>query len=95
MFVFADRAVASVPANKPGEAVGPTADVEMLRGTLAGLVVQRCEQLSEASSSVALKFIFDDYIQDLQQNGDSVEITLANSGVRRTFDIVVGSDGLQ
>ena len=91
----ADRAVASIAARKPDEAAGPTADIEMLRGTLAGLVVQCCEQLGRESSHVSLDFIFNDYIADMHQHGDSVEVRLANSGTRRTFDIVVGADGLQ
>ena len=93
-----DRAIASVAASKPGETQGPTADIEMLRGTLARLVVERCETLSRQSKDqggAQVEFIYDDYLEELEQEGDSVRVRFASSKAQRTFDIVVGADGLQ
>ncbi|KAJ4371206.1 hypothetical protein N0V83_004422 [Neocucurbitaria cava] len=93
-----DRAIASIPASEPGEAQGPTADIEMLRGTLARLIVKRCEELgrhSEEQGGAPIEFIYGDYIEELQQQGDLVRVKLAISKAQRTFDIVVGADGLQ
>ncbi len=93
-----NQAIASIPASKPGEAQGPTADVEMLRGTLAKLVVERCEKLSEQSKSMGggeVEFIYGDYVAELEQDGDSVRVRFANSKRQRKFDLVAGADGLQ
>jgi 2-polyprenyl-6-methoxyphenol hydroxylase-like FAD-dependent oxidoreductase len=94
-----DRAIASVPASKAGERQGPTADIEILRGTLARLVVRRCEEIGGESAvekrGSRVEFIYDDYIETLDQQGDSVLVTLAKSKTRHTFDLVVGADGLQ
>lgn len=93
-----DRAIASIPASKPGETQGPTTDIELLRGTLARLIVEQCEKLSQQSKesgSGRVDFIYNDYIEELQQEGSSVRVRFANSKVQRTFDIIVGADGLQ
>jgi 2-polyprenyl-6-methoxyphenol hydroxylase-like FAD-dependent oxidoreductase len=91
-----DRAIASIPASKAGERQGPTADIEMLRGTLARLVTERCEELGrENQNGSRVEFIYNDYIETLEQLGDSVQVTLANSKHQHTFDLVVGADGLQ
>ena len=93
-----DQAIATIPASKPGETQGPTADVELLRGTLAKLVVERCEKLSEQNKKKGgegVDFIYDDYLEELEQDGDSVRVKFANSRRQRKFDLVVGADGLQ
>ncbi|MEV0390376.1 hypothetical protein [Nonomuraea sp. NPDC050643] len=60
-------------------------DLEVRRGDLAdrlyGLVKDRVE------------FVFDDSIATLDDRGDHVEVAF-DSGTRRTFDLVIGADGL-
>ncbi|WP_371793437.1 FAD-dependent oxidoreductase [Streptomyces sp. NBC_01471] len=60
-------------------------DLEVRRGDLAdclyGLVRDRVE------------FLFNDSIATLDDRGDRVEVTFAG-GARRTFDLVIGADGL-
>lgn len=98
-----NRNVASIHASEPGETQGPTADLEMLRGTLARLLVEQCEainrrlKLNEGSkaSRARVDFIYDDYIEELDQEGDSVRVRLAKSKQHHSFDLVVGADGLQ
>ncbi|TDV52197.1 FAD-dependent monooxygenase [Actinophytocola oryzae] len=59
-------------------------DAEILRGDLHRL-------LFEATQGV--EYLWDDSIADLRQADDHVEVTFA-SGATRTFDLVVGADGL-
>ncbi|NDZ78765.1 FAD-dependent oxidoreductase [Streptomyces sp. SID10853] len=60
-------------------------DLEVRRGDLAdclhGLVRDRVE------------FLFNDSIATLDDRGDAVDVTF-DSGTRRTFDLVIGADGL-
>ncbi|KAK4504428.1 hypothetical protein PRZ48_005344 [Zasmidium cellare] len=93
-----DSAVASIAASEPGQTQGPTADVEMLRGTLAQLLEAQLERLNRQNSEKGgspVEFIYDDFVDQLHQQDDEVHITLAKSKAQRVFDIVVGADGLQ
>jgi 2-polyprenyl-6-methoxyphenol hydroxylase-like FAD-dependent oxidoreductase len=60
-------------------------DLEILRGDLAKV-------LYEATCTGA-EYVFDDAIAALSQSEGAVEVAFA-SGKRRTFDLVVGADGL-
>jgi 2-polyprenyl-6-methoxyphenol hydroxylase-like FAD-dependent oxidoreductase len=60
-------------------------ELEILRGDLA-------EVLYESMRSGA-EYIFDDSVQSMTETANGVEVTFA-SGIVRTFDIVVGADGL-
>ncbi len=42
-----------------------------------------------------VEFIFGDSPEELEQDSQKVHVRFANSGERRTFDLVVGADGLQ
>lgn len=96
-----NQVVASIPASKAGERQGPTADLEMLRGTLARLLVEKCEALDRQlqrenpEQEPNVQFIFDDYVQELEQEGDAVRVRFAKSKLEQRFDLVVGADGLQ
>lgn len=84
-FLDADGGV--VAAVRPEAVTGgaENLDLEVRRGDLAdclhGLVRDRVE------------FLFNDSIATLGDRGDAVEVTF-DSGTRRTFDLVIGADGL-
>ncbi|MEO3868299.1 FAD-dependent monooxygenase [Nonomuraea sp. B12E4] len=62
-----------------------SADVEILRDDLARIIV--------AAGGKAIEYLFDDSIAALEQDEDEVRVTF-ESGLRRSFDLVVGADGL-
>ncbi|MFI8854119.1 FAD-dependent monooxygenase [Streptomyces sp. NPDC053499] len=62
-------------------------DIELLREDLTTLLYRRVQAGNEA------EFLFGDSISALLQTEDGVHVTFA-SGARRTFDYVVGADGL-
>ncbi|WP_242903074.1 FAD-dependent monooxygenase [Actinomadura terrae] len=66
-----------------GEIAGP--DVEILRDDLAGLL--------DAASGDRVERRYGDSIATLDQDGDGVRVGF-ESGTTRTFDLVVGADGL-
>jgi 2-polyprenyl-6-methoxyphenol hydroxylase-like FAD-dependent oxidoreductase len=65
---------------------GPTAELEILRGDLAQLLVKRTEE-------AGVEYIFGDYITGVEESARAVTVQL-NSGKKRTFDLVVAADGL-
>ena len=84
-FVDVDGAlIGSVP---PEDLTGGTAglDLEVRRGDLADALYTPIRDNVE--------FIFNDSIATLDDLGDRVEVTF-DSGTRRTFDLVIGADGL-
>ncbi len=85
-FVAADdRTIASFPAGT-SDSDGPTAELEILRGDLAGLLVeQTCGDI---------EYVFGDHIIDLVDLDESVEVHFA-SGWCRSFDLVVAADGIR
>ncbi|MFF3755386.1 FAD-dependent monooxygenase [Streptomyces sp. NPDC002018] len=84
---FLDPDGGLIAAVRPESVTGGTEglDLEVRRGDLAdslyGLVRDTVE------------FLFDDSIATLDDRGDRVEVTF-DSGTRRTFDLVIGADGL-
>ncbi len=66
-----------------GDLDGP--DVEILRDDLAEIIV--------AAGGNGIEYLFDDSIAALEQDEDEVRVTF-ESGLRRSFDLVVGADGL-
>ncbi|KUM69124.1 FAD-dependent monooxygenase [Streptomyces griseorubiginosus] len=60
-------------------------DLEVRRGDLAALLQARVRD--------DVEFLFDDSIATLDQSGRGVDITF-HSGLRRTYDLVFGADGL-
>ncbi|MER6826742.1 FAD-dependent monooxygenase [Streptosporangium sp. NPDC000563] len=67
----------------PGEFSG--GDIEIFRGDLAALLYERTEQDCE--------YVFGDSITSLTDTGDGVHVTFER-GASRTFDLVVGADGI-
>ena len=98
-FVDANNTIwTSNRADKTGQVSTPTADIEILRGTLAEICYRRCKSVSEEvqrEGGHGVEFIFGDTLDKLDQDGDSVTVHFAKSDQSRKFDLVVGADGLQ
>ena len=98
-FVDENNAIWGVgPADKSGKVQTGTSDIEILRGTLTDILYRRCKDLSDEvkkEGGRGVDFIFGDYTDALDQDGDKVHAHLAKSGESRTFDFVIGADGLQ
>ncbi len=80
-----DHTIASFPAGHT-DSDGFTAELEILRGDLARLLVEHTQD--DAS------YIFGDHITGLDDRGDRVDVTFAD-GPDRTFDLVVVADGIR
>ncbi|GAA1456492.1 FAD-dependent monooxygenase [Williamsia maris] len=65
---------------------GPTAELEILRGDLARILVDTVADDTE--------FLFGDSIAELDDDGDQVHVVFA-SGTQRSFDYVVVSEGMR
>lgn len=84
---FVDAAGEPVGSLQPEQLTGGEAgvDLEVRRGDLADALYTPLRDRVE--------FLFDDSIATLDDVGDSVHVVFG-SGLRRTFDLVVGADGL-
>ncbi|KAK4941307.1 hypothetical protein LTR10_018717 [Elasticomyces elasticus] len=98
-FVDADNGVwAAIPADKSGRVQTGTSDIEILRGRLAELLYRRSKDVSqdaESEGGEGIEYIFGDSLAELEQDSQKVHVRFAKSGESRTFDLVVGADGLQ
>lgn len=74
-----DRVLLRLPAEFAG------GDLEVLRGDLSRVLVDRSSQVAE--------HVFGDAIVALAETPDGVDVTFA-SGAERTFDLVIGADGI-
>jgi 2-polyprenyl-6-methoxyphenol hydroxylase-like FAD-dependent oxidoreductase len=74
-----DRAVATMPA------AAFSGELEIMRGDLARIFYD--------ATKAGTEYIFGDSIAELAELGDGVEVRF-ESGMRRTFDLVIGADGL-
>jgi 2-polyprenyl-6-methoxyphenol hydroxylase-like FAD-dependent oxidoreductase len=80
----AGRRIASMPAEMfDGE--GIVAEIEIMRGDLTRILFEATRDHTE--------YIFGDRIAELAQADDGVKVIFA-SGAARTFDLVVGADGV-
>ena len=77
--------VAEFPVRKTDTA-GATAELEILRGDLAKILVD--------ASSDDTEYIFGDHIVALDDTDDGVRVTF-NSGLEREFDLVIAADGMR
>jgi 2-polyprenyl-6-methoxyphenol hydroxylase-like FAD-dependent oxidoreductase len=85
-FVTTDgTAVARFAAGR-SDSGGATAELEILRGQLSRIIVDRTRDDTE--------YIFGDQIVALDENADGVTVTFAH-GAARTFDVVVVAEGLR
>jgi 2-polyprenyl-6-methoxyphenol hydroxylase-like FAD-dependent oxidoreductase len=84
---FVDAAGETVGSLQPEQLTGGEAgvDIEVRRGDLADVLSTPLRDRVE--------FLFNDSIATLDDAGDAVHVVF-DSGVRRTFDLVVGADGL-
>ena len=98
-FVDDDGAVWSrFAADKSGKVQTGTSDIEILRGRLADICLKRSQSISEevnANGGTGIEYLYGDYLDSIDQDGEKVHVHFAKSGVSRTFDLVVGADGLQ
>ncbi|KAI3390553.1 hypothetical protein diail_9205, partial [Diaporthe ilicicola] len=98
-FVDRDNTVwAQSAADKTGRYQTPTSDIEILRGRLSELLWRRSKTVSEevvGDGGEGIEYVFGDYLDEIEQGGDEVRVRFAKSGERRSFDLVVGADGLQ
>ncbi|OHE92817.1 oxidoreductase [Colletotrichum orchidophilum] len=93
-----NRVWGAFEADKSGKTQTPTSDIEILRGRLAQLLLHRSQKVNEevqADGGAGIEYIFGDSLDHLEQDGDKVHVHFAKSGERRTFDLVVGADGVQ
>jgi 2-polyprenyl-6-methoxyphenol hydroxylase-like FAD-dependent oxidoreductase len=89
---------AAIGADRSGELSTPTADIEILRGKLAELCWLRSESISEQVKSeggAGIEFVWGDYLSKIDQDGSKVNVTFAKSGQQRSYNLLVGADGLQ
>lgn len=85
-------------ADKTGRYQTPTSDIEILRGRLSELLWKRSKDVSDEvvrDGGKGIEYLFGDYLDDIEQVGDKVKVHFAKRGQRRSFDLVVGADGLQ
>lgn len=93
-----NRTWGAVPADRTGATSTPTADVEILRGTLARILLDRVRTVSEkvrAEGGAGVEVLFGEWASSLDQDGDGVTVRFAQSKETRLFDLVVGADGVQ
>lgn len=89
---------AAFPADRSGRLSTPTADTEITRGCLAEICYRRSKLISDEVQSdggTGIEYVFGDYLDEMDQDGSQVHVRFAKSGQRRSFDMVVGADGLQ
>ncbi|KAL2068789.1 hypothetical protein VTL71DRAFT_15127 [Oculimacula yallundae] len=63
-----------------------TAEIEILRGEMAGVFFEATRNLAE------VEYVFGDCVVGVEEKGEKVEVELEKGG-RREFDIVIGADG--
>ncbi|PVH96125.1 FAD/NAD(P)-binding domain-containing protein [Periconia macrospinosa] len=83
---------------KEGRFQSPTSDIEILRGRLAELCWKNSQRISaeaEENGATPIDYIFGDYLDMIDQDGQKVRVRFAKSGEEREFDLVVGADGMQ
>ena len=100
---------ASFGVDKSGEIETPTGEIEILRGRLSQILFKRCSGLSVQIKKMGgdvVEFVLGDSIDEIQQQDEAVteikggiesnvRVHFAKRQQWRTFDIVVGADGLQ
>lgn len=90
----ANRILATIDA-APG---GPTAEIEVLRGSLAEILVRKAECISDhvqKDGGHGIRWIYGDHLSSISQSSEGIDVTFAKSGRTETFDLLIGADGLQ
>ncbi|GLB04281.1 hypothetical protein AtubIFM57258_009997 [Aspergillus tubingensis] len=86
------------PADRTGTIQTGTSDIEILRGKLAELCWKNSQRISaeaQHDGASGIEYIFGDYLENIQQHGSQVHVRFAKSGKTRSFDLLVGADGMQ
>jgi 2-polyprenyl-6-methoxyphenol hydroxylase-like FAD-dependent oxidoreductase len=78
------KQMARMPADLLGDSGGAVAEVEILRSDLVRILI---------AATRDVEYVFDDSIASLTQDDGGVHVTFERSAPR-TFDLVVGADGL-
>lgn len=85
-------------SGKKSQVQMPTSDIEILRGRLAELCWRNSLRVSadaEREGASGIEYVFGDYLDGIEQDGDKVRVRFAKSGETRSFDLLVGADGMQ
>lgn len=93
-----NRIWAQIDADTTGETSTPTADIEILRGRFAEILVRKMREVSgnvSAQGGYGVEEIWGDYLETIDQDDWKVRVTFAKSREQREYDLVVGADGLQ
>lgn len=92
-----NRVYSALAADKSGRVQTGTSDIEILRGRLADICCARSKTISDEvqkDGGAGIEYVFGDYLESLEQDGQQVQVRFAKGGQRRRFDLVVGADGL-
>lgn len=81
-----NRAVARFGVDQSGKGDSLTSDVEILRGELAGILIDITQN--------DVSYIFGDMVESLDETDKEVIVTFANGTPTKAFDLVVAADGL-
>jgi 2-polyprenyl-6-methoxyphenol hydroxylase-like FAD-dependent oxidoreductase len=81
----ANRRLASMPADLLGDSGGAVAELEILRSDLAGILAGLTRD--------DVEYVFGDVVTEIAQGDDGVKVSFER-GAPRSFDLVVGADGL-
>jgi 2-polyprenyl-6-methoxyphenol hydroxylase-like FAD-dependent oxidoreductase len=93
-----DRVIAEFPADKTGKVQTGTSDLEILRGRLVNLCYGRCksysDELRRSAGSTGVKFVFNETLSKITQDESKVHVKFSQSGEERSYDLLVGADGI-
>jgi 2-polyprenyl-6-methoxyphenol hydroxylase-like FAD-dependent oxidoreductase len=81
----AGKPAARMPADLLGDSGGIVAEIEILRSDLVEILY--------SATQTDVEYLFEDSIVELSQDGDQVRVRFERAAPR-TFDLVVGADGL-
>ncbi|KAL1296813.1 hypothetical protein AAFC00_004439 [Neodothiora populina] len=92
-----NRVWGAFEADKSGKVQTGTSDIEILRGRLAEILYHRSQDVSldvRKQGGAGIEYVFGDYLDELHQDNDKVHVRFAKSNDSRSYDLVVGADGL-
>ena len=81
-----NRSVARFGVDKSGKGDSLTSDVEILRGELAGILIDVTKN--------DVSYIFGDMVESLEETDKEITVSFTNGTPAKTFDLVVAADGL-
>ena len=81
-----NRCFASFGVDLSGKGDSMTSDIEILRGELAGILVDATKD--------DVSYIYGDMVDSLEETGKEVRVTFVNETPTAAFDLVVAADGI-